>query len=324
MEYIHKDIDPTQFDYTTAYREFGNGKYLASGETFEEVVARDKAILDAYGVTYAEVGQSLRKLLRSFNMFLRHRQPAPQFPIPGIKMGCQIFELGQEFCPYIKDKSSNIDWHIWVDGLNNGNKAYHPVTGATIVSNMLPEMIEQLGFFEGTLYYGIQPEWAVAVHKLVEHYDPKPYLPIYTKRAWSGLAFLGSLGYFHPGNEKMYRSYKEMRGWWKERGNIFPPEVIKKHIIHKEDIADGVKAFVTPGDLELSLRPYDDGKRDSADTRKSEYLALLVAYKDCRVAPETTLLGLPFDMYSPGISGSLKKGEMWIYHMWPYTDKQVA
>lgn len=323
MEYLHEDIDPTKFDYVTAYRVHGNEKYLAVGETFEEVVARDKAILDAHGVTHVEVGQSLRKLLSSFNMFLRYRSTGPQYPCPGIKMGNHIYELGVEYCPYIPGKYSNTDWHIWVDGLNNGNKAYHPLKGATFVSDMLPEMIEQHGFFEGSVFYGIQPEWAIAVHKIVQEYDPKPYVPIYTARAWTGVQSLGRLGHFRIAQSiERYCSYAEMRQWWRDRGNEFPVEVIKQYIIHKEDIAGAVRAFVAPGNLELSIVPWSDGKQhhDPVDTRITEYWGLLVAYKDCSIPPDATLMGIPFDMYIR----HFERGEMRLIDVFPYNEKQVG
>ncbi len=38
----------------------------------------------------------------------------------------------------------------------------------TLVSAMLPDLIREVHFFEGDVPYGIKPEWAVEIHRLVE------------------------------------------------------------------------------------------------------------------------------------------------------------
>lgn len=109
-----------KFDYTTAYREHGNGIYLEKGETFEEVVTQDAKVLEAHGVTKEEIGQSLKKLFSTYDEFIPRRGlRGPQTPCPEIKMSRQVWDLGQEFCPYLNGVSSGIDWWIKVDGLSN-------------------------------------------------------------------------------------------------------------------------------------------------------------------------------------------------------------
>jgi hypothetical protein len=171
------------FDYTTAYRA-GNGVYLAEGQTFEEVVNTDKAILEAEGITQEQVGNSLRQLFATWDDFIEIRDPQPQYPLPGIMLTRQVYLLGQELCPYVPGLSSGVNWHVFVDEIGNGNKAVHPIDGPTFVSDMMPEMIAKTGFFEGDVFFGIDPNWAVAMHRLVEKYQPQPYIPTLTKDAW--------------------------------------------------------------------------------------------------------------------------------------------
>ncbi len=172
-----------EYDYTRGYREHGNGKYLADGETLEGVVQKDAEVLDKHGVTREEVGRNLRRLLSSYSNFALSSQS--QELAPGVTVWRQIYDLGSERCPYLRGVSSNIDWRVEVEGLLNGNKAYHPEEGPTFVSDMLPEMIEKLGFFEGEVFYGIKPEWAIAVNQRVKDSNVVPYQSKYTNDAWS-------------------------------------------------------------------------------------------------------------------------------------------
>src|SRR3989344_3223531 len=176
-----EDTMSEEFNYTKVYRENGNGKYLAEGETLEGVVQKDAEVLEKHGVSGEEVGRSLRRLFSSYSTF--SLSPQSQELAQGIMVGRQVYDLGSEYCPYLSGVSSNVDWHVKVEGLPNGNKAHLPEGGPTFVSNMLPEMIERLEFFEGEVFYGIKPEWALAVHNRVKDSDIVPYEPKYTKDA---------------------------------------------------------------------------------------------------------------------------------------------
>ncbi len=290
MSYRHEIVDPSEYNYTQAYREFGNGEYLAKGESFDVVVARDRAILEALGVTAQEVGGSLRTLLASYNEFYRYRKPGPQELVPGVVVENQTFELGQEFSPYLKGVSSNVDWRVTAEGLNNGNKAYHPLTGPTFISDMLPEMIAQLGFFEGSVFYGLQPEWVTKIHELVQQHKPQPYAPVFEREAWTSAAHLASATWYSP--EKTH-SYLRKKREWASVGEQFPAGVIRRNTIHKEVIAGKIKAVVAKGDIEFNLNPW----RNYID-RDPTYWAFLYAMDDVIIPPDATLMGLPFDMYN--------------------------
>src|SRR3989338_2641195 len=96
-ERTNPTLDPEveTFNYTVAYRE-GNGVYLADGETFEDVVARDSAVLESYGLTSEEMGVCLRKLFATWNDFIELRDPQPQYPLPGVMLTRQMYLLGVE------------------------------------------------------------------------------------------------------------------------------------------------------------------------------------------------------------------------------------
>jgi hypothetical protein len=291
------------YDYTKAYREYGNGVYLAPGETFEEVVAKDAAILERHDATAEQVGQSLRKLFKTHNDFLEIRAPAIEEPIPGVKLSWQRFLLGYEPCPYIQDLHASIDWRVQVEGIPNGNKAHHPADGPTFVSDMLPAMIEQLGFFEGQVFYGIQPEWAVAIHRLVEEHKPEPYVPALTKNAWNYIP----CHFSNTGVEFV---------------------AIEENQIATEEIAFGITAIIAPGAIapwgwdqytgekRTGHKYYGGGKKDHEHTA---YWATIKAQEDMRIPPDMMLHGMPFEMYSREIRAGRTLAQVF-----PFIDKQVA
>ncbi|MBI4019720.1 MAG: hypothetical protein HY367_00180 [Candidatus Aenigmarchaeota archaeon] len=293
------------FNYTEAYRKYGNEKYLAPGETFEQVVARDAETLKHHGVTREEIGSSLRRLFSTYNDFLGHRAPGPQEPVAGMRLGRHYWELGSEGCPYLSGVASSIDWIVGVEGLPNGNKAHHPEDGPTFVSDMLPAMIEQLGFFEGNVYYGIKPEWAVAVHNMVKDADLPPYVPKYEKRAWTGV--------------KMF-----FQSWEGEKDKTLldtPKELIRK-ATHKEIIIPGVTGYVAPGHLNIKLDPWSKGVYSDHPEykRRMEFWGVLVADEKAILPPDALLMGMPFDKYT----GSLDKGDIEVINMFLSFDKQVG
>jgi hypothetical protein len=299
----HENLTAENYDYTTAYREHGNGIYLASGETFGGVIVRDVEILEREGVTKEEVGQSLRRLFNTYNTYLEMRAPQIQEPIPGVILARQWFPLGYEQSPYIEGLHSSTDWRVYVKDMSNGNKAFHPPDGPTIVSDMLPRMIEELGFFEGQVFYGIQPEWAIAMHRLIDKHQPEPYVPTFTKDAWD----------YTP--RKFSQSGQEFAA-------------IEENQIGTEEIAPGVVAIIAPGDIapfggdmytgeKLSGHKYYGG-----GTKNNEHTALwaiIEAQEETEVLPELTLHGMPFGMYTTKIWAGRT-----LAHVFPFTDKQVA
>jgi hypothetical protein len=287
------------FDYTTAYRA-GNGVYLAEGQTFEEVVNSDKAILEAEGITQEQVGSSLRKLFATWDDFIEIRDPQPQYPLPGIMLTRQVYLLGQELCPYVPGLSSGVNWHVFVDEMGNGNKAVHPIDGPTFVSDMMPEMIAKTGFFEGDVFFGIDPNWAVAMHRLVEKYQPQPYIPTLTKDAWD---------YVHS---KVSREEAEYRD-------------IEDNQIFQDELAPGITILIAPGDIApwgwsqfdhgrphtpTSMEAYDrqnpyywaKGGKERLEAKLFTRTALWALFvnnteEDFRLPPGFTMYGLPFDKY---------------------------
>lgn len=295
------------FDYTTAYRT-GNGVYLAEGQTFDEVVAKDRAILETHGVTQEQIGASLGKLFATWNDFIEIRDPQPQYPLPGVMLTRQVYLLGQECCPYVPGLYSGVNWHVFVDGMRNGNKAVHPLDGPTFVSEMMPEMIAKTGFFEGDVFFGIDPSWAVAVHKLVEEHDPQPYVPTLTKEAWD---------YVH---KKISKEKTEI-------DDIFTNRT------EEIDFAPGIWAFIAPGEIApWGWAQWEGGQRktpkamakssqfswgESGKKRLEKFLETRTEAwcmfvnrtgEDFRLQPDATLLGIPFDKYVSRIPDGVSYG----------------
>jgi len=202
-----------------------------------------------------------------------------------------------EYCPYVPGLYSNVNWHVFVDGLQNGNKAVHPKKGPTFVSDMMPEMLAKTGFFEGNVFFGVDPHWAAAIHRLVEQYNPRPYEPFFSPHAWD---------YVHQKISKEGTECKDIK---------------RKHT-YKEELAPGIMAYVAPGDIApwgwdqwgggdpytpktLSKTSQFSGW-PGRDKKLEEYLktgvnawALFVNNTDekFRLGPDATLKDMPFDKY---------------------------
>lgn len=323
------------FDYTTAYREHGNGIYLEKGETFEGVVARDTKVLETHGVTKEQIGQSLKKLFSSYDEFLPRRGiRGPQSPCPEIKMSRQVWDLGQEFCPYLDGVSSSVDWWIKVDGLSNGNKGYHPKDGPTVVSEMLPEMIERLGFFEGTVFYGIKPEWTIAVHNIIKKYELVQYRRIHTKNAWSEHAYFITKWLEDPKNQAIVDMILNAA---KNRNLHFdvPQEQVSGLIpgLTAErvyELMPKVKAYVAPGSIAPQGFPrawetWDTHFRQMQkvfphDDRRHLLYSVIVPEQDVQIPVDLKLESLPFDVYVGSPEGKFERDHVYVVSLWPYRD----
>ncbi len=296
------------FNYTEAYQQHGNGKYLGEGEIFEGVVAQDAKVLEEHGVTKEEVGQSLRALFSTFNEFLRLRAPGAQHPCPNIELGSHTYELGSESCPYVRGVDSNRDWIVGVEGLSNGNKAYHPEHGPTFVSDMLPDMIEQLGFFEGSVFYGIKPEWAIAVHRIVQQNELTPYISRHEQRAWDEYK-----GYF--------KSWEGVIDERTGRDMLEAPKQVIANTVHQEQLTPDIKAYVAHGDLNLRPSPFAGSYYSRVPSkRQNEYWGLLIADRESVVPSDARLMGIPFDAYI----NTLSEGEILLIRVLPDFDKLVG
>jgi hypothetical protein len=307
--------------YVDAYQNHGNGKYLADDETYEEVVARDLATLAAAGVTKEQIGQRLRQLFQAFNTFLAHRDRGPQVIAPGISLWLQIWDLGYEACPYLPGVTSNIDWYVYAEGLQNGNKAYHPKTNPTVVSDMLPEMIEKLGFFEGQVFYGIDPVWAVAIWEKLKGVNLEPYVPKLEKRAWDGVR-----AFFQSWEGKKYDPETDNRFLGlhvpdEQLDLLYPIKELLAQAIHTEKITPHITGYVVPGDVDWKRDPFSDGYYSRlGDDRKNEYWGVVVADEDDKLPPDATLFSIPFDQYM----SHFHKGDIHVIRVFPYTDKEVG
>lgn len=295
-------VPPETYNYTAAYREHGNMRYLAEGETFDNVVAHDGAILAEHGVTAEEVGQSLRHMFSTVNTYLTVRAPRIESPLPGVVLTMQSF-MGSEFSPYIKGLSSYRDWRVHTANMSNGNKAYHPIAGATFVSDMLPEMIAELGFFEGAVFYGIQPLWAIEIHRMIERYQPPVYEPVHTVDAWDAPTP------WHRFKERVVADICD-NAW---AGDTFLP---------------GVTALWAPGSIaphgwdRYTGEPqfaYRYARTDTDHNRKAEGWAVLYAEEDTPIPPYVELFGKPIDKHGT----ELKAGTN-VVRYFPYNEKHVA
>lgn len=271
------------FDYTAAYRA-GNGVYLAEGQTLEGVVAADRATLRQLGVTQEQVGSSLRQLLATWNDFVELRDPQPQCPFPGVVLSMQRYLLGQEWCPYVPGLYSSINWCVFTEGIANGNKAIHPIDGPTFVSDMMPEMIAKTGFFEGDVFFGVDPKWAALIRRMVELHQPQPYAPTFSQDAWD---------YVH---KKISLQQAEL-------------ELIQANHTNKVEMAPGVTAYVAPGEIApWGFSQWDGGRprrpAEEHSTIKTDAWAFFVneSGEDLKLQPDAALLGMPFDKNTTHIS----------------------
>ena len=145
--------------------------YLKEGQTFEEVIRQDAEVLRNAGVTYQQVGDALEKVLKSFNWHSGERNQRVNATLSVEAVGYKGFEI----CPY--DNSLIASRDFFIGGIQNGNKAGRSADDLTIVTEMMPDLIRKLQFFEGDVPYGISPEWAIQVYKIIEREGANIWVP---------------------------------------------------------------------------------------------------------------------------------------------------
>ena len=136
-----------------------SNKYLKKGHPFDEVVKHDAEIIEKAGLTHKQIADSLEKVLSCFNWFVVDHWVEKKKLIQPINSVLSVYGemyLGKEYFPLDENITSSTDYFI--HGIPNGNKAEHNPDEPTLVSEMLPEIIEGYHFFEGDVDYGIKPE----------------------------------------------------------------------------------------------------------------------------------------------------------------------
>lgn len=86
---------------------------------------------------------------------------------------CQLCQKGKVDWP--GEGATSVDFYI--RGLPNGNKIGRAKEEPTLVSGLIPHLIKTHHFFEGTVAYGIKPEWAIKLLEIVEKEKPNPNRP---------------------------------------------------------------------------------------------------------------------------------------------------
>ncbi len=147
------------------------GQYLKEGQTFEEVVGRDAEVLRKAGVTHQQVGDALEKVLNSYNW---HSGKKNQRVNDSLSINAVSYQE-TEICPY--DGSLTASRDFFVGGIPNGNKVKNSPEDPTLVTEMMPDLIRKLQFFEGDVPYGIRPEWAIQVYQIVEKEGANIWIP---------------------------------------------------------------------------------------------------------------------------------------------------
>ena len=147
------------------------GHYLKEGQTFEDVVRQDAEVLKKAGVTHQQVGDALEKVLKSYNWHSGGRNQR----VNDILSVDAVEYMGFEICPYDKNLTASRDF--FVSGVPNGNKAGRSAEDPTMVTEMMPNLIRKLQFFEGNVPYGIRPEWAIQVYEIVEREGANIWVP---------------------------------------------------------------------------------------------------------------------------------------------------
>lgn len=147
------------------------GVYLAEGQTFEDVVRQDAEILRRSGVTYQQIGDALEKVLNSYNW---HSCKESQKVNDTLSISAIQYK-GIEECPYDNKLVASRDFLI--SGLPNGNKVRSSNQEPTLVTEMMPDLIRELHFFEGDVPYGICPEWAIQLYEIVKRDGATPWVP---------------------------------------------------------------------------------------------------------------------------------------------------
>lgn len=211
-----------------------------------------------------------------------------------------------------------------------GNKGYHPKDRPTVVSEMLPEMIEKLGFFEGTVYYGIKPEWAIAVHNIIKKYEFIPYKRTETKNAWSWDIYFIRKWLEDPKNQAtvdMILNAAQSRDSHfdvsREQLSGLIPGLNSKRVY---ELMPKVKAYVAPG----SIAPYgfpkgwetwDDHLRQMQripNYRSPLLYAAIIPEQTVQIPIDLKLESLPFDAYVGSTEGKFEENHIYIVHLSPY------
>jgi len=179
------------------------GHYLKEGQTFESVIRQDAEILRKAGVTHQQVGDALEKVLKSFNWHKEHKLKFSRDTTQRVNDTLSVNAVqykGFEVCPYDKSLTASIDF--FVNGIPNGNKAGRSADDPTMVTEMMPNLIRKLQFFEGDVPYGIRPEWAIQVYEIVESEGANIWVPqkklVYETESYTGDVsrdFCGSFGF---------------------------------------------------------------------------------------------------------------------------------
>jgi len=149
------------------------GVYLAEGQSFDEVVIRDSAILKKAGVTPEKVADSLQKVLNSYNWFLDDDEQR----VNDVLRVSGHQSKGVVFYPYDNAIHANSRDYL-VFGLPNGNKSSMNSDDPTAVGDILPKTIREQCFFEGDVPYGLRPEWVIQVHNIVTEHGADIWVPI--------------------------------------------------------------------------------------------------------------------------------------------------
>lgn len=130
--------------------------FLKRDQTLEQVLARDKAALDALGYTAKEVADLLVPLIQAAN---QTRKESFTYCAPnGKEYTVQVQRwLGYQECPW----RHNIDWHT----ANSAIDLFLTEKGTDTrvhIAGLLPHLIAEHDFFEGGRYR-VAPEVIVAM-----------------------------------------------------------------------------------------------------------------------------------------------------------------
>ena len=151
-------------------RVFSKASFLGRGQRLRNVVSADAAILKELGVTYKQIGGSLKYIVHSSYQGIGTILPGKNaFPRVPLRVSL-IYSPGHQECPFFYATEST----------KRGVRAYTCGKGQSnfIVENMrtherifFPELMSHLvrdhHFFEGDTPYRLDPERAVRVLNLV-------------------------------------------------------------------------------------------------------------------------------------------------------------
>lgn len=281
-----------------------NGVYLNRGETVASVIAADARIFQKEGVSPHEAGASLRRLFSAFNEFKALRQPGEQELIPGVTVRKRVWPCGRELVSFPEfpeeEFTSYIDWRVSVEGEANGNKSLRPSDSPTVISDMLPELIGSHGFCEGTVPYGLKPEWVIKMHHRIQESNLKPYVPKYTKDAWDAFRTIPQVEFSDP--------------------NLAAQEIINNGRLLQDD--DRMQVYVAPGDLDVHFHENEPGyySRNPKDLRRNKLWGIVIGKKDTQLALNERINNLPLE----ADFNYIKTGEVRVIRVWPTTEKLVS